>query len=187
MRRVVVLVGLVIGLMAFPASRLAACSCAGFGSMEEVVAGSDLAFIGTVLEASDAGAQPKGFGPLVRYAFDVERASSATDAVVHVQSLDDPGGAACGFSFGVGERWFVATHRVDGSLHTSLCSGNLAVDGMAASDVDLLTTLLTAEPTGSPAERPVSISIPAPLLLAIGGVALVAGVSLFAFRRERPR
>lgn len=183
MRRVVLLVGLVFGLMAFPASRVAACSCAGFGTIEEVVAAADLAFIGTVLDATDVAAQPKDFGGLVRYAFDVERASAATDAIVHVHSLDDPGGAACGFSFGVGQRWFVSTHRVDGALHTGLCNGNAAVDEMGRDDVDLLSALLTAEPAAVPSEP--AISIPTPLLIAAGAIGLVALASFVAFRRER--
>lgn len=184
MLRVVLVIGLLIGLLALPATRVAACSCAGFGSMAEVVGASDLAFVGKVLEAVDAGAEPKGVGALVRYTFDVERASAATDTVVHVHSLDDAGGSMCGFSFGAGERWFVATHRVEGSLHTSLCSGNAAMDEMGPDDVELLSMLLTAEPTGAPAERPVSV--PFPLLVAVAGLALVAGASVVAFRRERP-
>lgn len=185
--RGVVAAGLAIATLAAPAATVHACSCVGF-STAEAVEFATIAFVGTVAERGPGGQDPMLGAPLVRYAFAVERASKATGPIVEVVSHDDPGGASCGFSFGEGERWFVAATAQDGLLRTSLCSGNAPIEGLGDADVAELVELLPVEP--SPADPPsggAGLSIPAPLLVALIGVGVLAAGSAWAFRRGRAR
>ena len=185
--RGIVAVGLAITMLAAPAATVHACSCVGF-STAEAVEFATIAFVGTVAERAPGGQDPMLGAPLVRYAFAVERASKATGPIVEVVSHDDPGGASCGFSFGEGERWFVAATAQDGLLRTSLCSGNMPIEGLGDAEVTELVARLPIEP--SPAEVPsgdARLSIPAPLVVALIGVGVLAAGSAWAFRRGRAR
>jgi hypothetical protein len=186
-RRGMVAAGLAIATLAAPAATVQACSCVGF-STAEAVEFATIAFVGTVAERAPGGQDPMLGAPLVRYAFAVERASKASGPIVEVVSHDDPGGASCGFSFGHGERWFVAATAQDGLLRTSLCSGNVPIEGLGDADMAELVGLLPVEPV--PADLPsgdAGLSIPAPLLVTLIGVAVLAAGSALAFRRGRAR
>lgn len=178
-----------LATMAMPLAFVAACSCVGFSGPEESIAAAELAFVGTAVEAAPGGADPgMGLGT-VRYAFEIERASAPTDAVVEVQALDDPGGAACGFSFAIGERWLVMAHRQDGALHTNLCSGNLMLSQVDEEQLERVTSALPVTPA-PPAEAESAPGQSAALLpVIIGGLAAVAlvGVMVIAFRGDRLR
>ena len=97
--RVLAALVLAIGLSAVPLSIARACSCMDPGGPAEIIEAAELAFIGTVVNGGRRGDGPFGPGaPMVRYAFDVERASAPISSdVVHVEALDDGGGASCGF------------------------------------------------------------------------------------------
>jgi hypothetical protein len=126
--------------------------------------------------------------PLIRYAFAVERASKSTGPVVEVAALDDGGGASCGFAFGHGERWFVAATAEGGSLRTSLCSGNVLIDGLGDAQVAEFVELLPVEPVaGDHPSNGAGFSIPPPVLVALVGVGILAAGSAWAFRRGRAR
>jgi hypothetical protein len=178
---------LAVAMLAAPAATVHACSCVG-SSTADAVEFATIAFVGTVAERAPGGQDPMLGAPLVRYAFAVERASKATGPIVEVVSHDDPGGSSCGFSFGAGERWFVVAMAQDGMLRTSLCSGNLPIEGIGDADMAELVGLLPVEPV--PAEQPsgdAGISIPAPLLVALLVVGILATGSAWAFRRGRAR
>lgn len=185
--RGIVAAGLAVATLAAPGAIVHACSCVGFSTAEAVEAAT-IAFVGTVAGRAPGGHDPMLGAPLVRYAFAVERASKATGPTVEVVSHDDPGGASCGFSFGQGERWFVAAMAQDGLLRTSLCSGNAPIEGLGDADMAELVELLPVEP--SPAAAPsgdAGPSVPAPLLAALIGVSILAAGSAWAFRRGRAR
>ena len=134
--------------------------------------------------------------PLVRYAFEVERASQVTPAVVEVAALDDGGGASCGFTFGVGERWLVVATSEGGSLRSNLCSGNVPVEGIGEAEIADLVDLLPVEPeptspppAAAPAASP-SGGAGMPLLAVLVGLAATGAliaVMVPALRRGRPR
>jgi len=185
--RGMVAAGLAVATLAAPVATVHACSCVGF-STAEAVEFATIAFVGTVAERAPAGQDPMLGAPLVRYAFAVERASKQTGPVVEVVSHDDPGGSSCGFSFGQGERWFVAATAQDGLLQTSLCSGNAPIEGLGDAQLAELVGLLPVAPV--PADVPsgdVGPSLPVPLLIALIGVGAVAAGSAWAFRRGRAR
>lgn len=186
-RGLVVAIGLVAGLTAAPVATVNACSCVGF-SAAEAVQFADLAFVGTVADAAPGGQDEVMGAQLVRYAFAVERASKTTGPIVEVVSHDDPGGASCGFSFGRGERWFVAATAEDGVLRSNLCSGNLPLEGLGDVEMAELVELLPIEPVpGDPPNGGAGLSIPTPLLVAVIGVGVLAAGSALAFRRGRAR
>lgn len=196
--RGLVAAALAVAIIAAPVATVHACSC---GTLEPAAAieFADLAFVGTVAASAQVGRDPVMGGPLVRYAFEVERASRATGPIVEVAAHDD-GGGSCGFTFGVGERWFVVATREDGSLRSNLCSGNLLIEGMSDAEATDLVELLpmepvpptlgpTAAPPGSPAppaDANVAMPISAALLIGLAAAAALALVMVLALRRGRP-
>lgn len=181
---------LAFGLSLVPIATVQACSCAMPGSPAETVAASDLAFVGTVVDVAPAPAGANGGGQLVRYAWEVERASAPTAAIVEVRALGGDGGAACGMTFGLGERWFVAAYRDGEALQTGLCSGNLSIEGMGAADLDAVTAALPVEPAPDPDSSPVEEAEAdrLPLLpAAIGAAAALAIAAVLVVEfRDRP-
>lgn len=179
-----------IGTLTMPLATVQACSCAGFPTVLEgvraAVADGRVALIGSIVDAAPAPPEPKGFGPMVRYAVAVERASAPVASLLEVQTLDDGGGAACGIGFTIGERWVIVADGANGVLHTDLCSGNVPTDGLAAAEeaaiADALpfvpdaTTSLTGRPEDDSPLLPVAIGV----LLAIG----IGGLLIVAFRER---
>lgn len=184
-------VGLAIAASAVPVTTVSACSCAMPGTLAESVALADLAFVGTVIDAAALPEDPAAFGPMFGYAFEVERASAASDAVTEIRAVGNDGGASCGLEFGIGERWFVVARRDGASLQTDLCSGNLLVDGLAPADIEQLVVLLPVEPLASAADAPAedraeSSDLPPMVPAALGALAIVA-IMVLAFRSGTPR
>jgi hypothetical protein len=114
---------------------------------------------------------------------------------MEVVSHDDPGGAACGFAFGVGERWFVASASEGGLLRTNLCSGNRLVDDLSPAEADELVSLLPVEPVAqspdpestpeSPTRSGIDGVILAALLVGLSAAASLAVVLVAGYRRGR--
>lgn len=191
MTRLLLAVVVALGLSAIPIATVQACSCAMPGSPAETVATADLAFVGTVVDTAPAPAAADGFGGMVRYAFEVERASAPTDATVEVRAVGGDGGASCGIEFGLGERWFVAAHRDAGSLQTNLCSGNLVADGMSAAELERLADVLSVVPApidASPVEgEETEPSLLLPAAIAALATLALAGVLVVSFRGRPAR
>jgi hypothetical protein len=183
--RLAMIVLLALASAAIPIGKVAACSCAGLGTPADVVAASDVTFIGTVIDTASGGPAEFG-GSNIRYAFDVERASAATEAVLVVEALDDPGGASCGLVFGIGERWLVSAHLQGSELETNLCSGNRLADELPEAEAAAYAELLSEVPPepAEPAEPSAGpdLSLPAAILVAVLGALVLGGVTFFAVR-----
>jgi hypothetical protein len=187
-------VALAAATLAAPVATVHACSCMAFSTAEAVEA-ADLAFVGTVTDAAPGGKDPAMGMAIVRYAFEIERASEQVGPMMEVVSHDDPGGAACGFAFGVGERWFVASASEGGLLRTNLCSGNRLVDDLSPAEADELVSLLPVEPVAqspdpestpeSPTRSGIDGAILAALLVGLAAAATLAVVLVAAYRRGR--
>lgn len=185
---------LAVSTLAAPLASVHACSCVAFSTAEAVEA-ADLAFVGTVADAAPGGQDPAMGMALVRYAFEIERASEQVGPMVEVVSHDDPGGASCGFAFGVGERWFVASASEGGLLRTNLCSGNRLVDDLGPAEADELVTLLPVEPVAvspdpdpapaSPSATGIDGAVIAAVLVGLAAAAALAVVVVAAFRGRR--
>ena len=177
-----------IATLAMPLFHVAACSCAMLGTPDESIAAAEVAFVGTVVGAGEGG-EDRGLGMgTVRYTFDVERASVPAGTTAEVSSLDDPGGAACGFSFGVGERWLVMAGMQDGRLQTNLCSGNVLLSELDDRAVEGILAALPNVPD-PPAGEAASPAPSFPIPVVVGGLAALAliAVMVFAFRGDRLR
>jgi hypothetical protein len=173
---------LALGLLAAPIASVYACSCAGFAGPVETAEASELAFIGTVVDARP-GAQTM-MGQTVAYAFEIERASVEAPAQLVVHALHDPGGSACGFVFEVGDRWFVSAATFEGTLNTGLCSGNVRLDAMAEGELNRVMDHLPVTPMEEPATSSNADSLPiVPVLLVALAGAGMAVLMLVAFRR----
>lgn len=192
--RCLVAAALAITTLAAPVATVHACSCMAFSAAEAVKA-ADLAFVGTVVDSAPGGQDPAMGMALIRYAFEVERASEPIGPIVEVVSHDDPGGASCGFTFGGAERWFVASTSEGGLLRTNLCSGNRFMDDLGSAELDELVRLLPAEPVAespdpaAPSETPSGTGIDGAVLAAVligfAAAASLALVIVSAYRRGR--
>jgi hypothetical protein len=176
---------LALGMAWAPVGVVHACSCAGVGGPVDVALAAsrepqNVALIGRVV---DARAAPDGAfgGPMVAYSIEVERASEPVPSVLQVRALDDGGGAACGFTFGIGEEWFVSAYPQDGTLHTGLCNGNARTDELDPAErarlAEALPDLPPADAATSESEDP-----PWSLLLAVAAALAVGTVAVIAFR-----
>jgi hypothetical protein len=189
--RLFVAVTLTVGLLAAPAATVRACSCAMIGgtldAAVQAAAQAQVAFVGTVVDADEVGVGPfGGSAPMVQYAFQVERATVPVPDLIAVHAVDDGGGASCGFTFGLDETWFVATHELDGDLHTGLCSGNTQVGTLTDGERDELSEVLAAVPFPA-AEQRASWSDWLPIAGIVLAVFAVGGITVLAFRRDRVR
>jgi hypothetical protein len=179
--------------LAAPVAIVRACSCSWLGGTEEVavqaIDQADVALIGTVTAANPVfGVGAMGFGgPNVRYSFAVERASVETGATIDVEAVDDGGGASCGFTFDVGDRWMVAASREGGTLSTHLCAGNTQLTGEDPGMAEHLLARLPFAPSPETDDGPWGAVVRvAPAAGGAGLVLAAIAVTVLAFRR-RPR
>jgi hypothetical protein len=175
-----------IGLASVPLAQVAACSCAQ-STPEQATELADAVFAGTVINSQLVGADTGPLGAMAAtgpaqaplgqtiYTFEVDGVAKGPVGV-QVEVLAGGDGASCGMSFGLNERWLVFT-TWDGAIHsTGLCSGNVPLEAGGEAPLPL-----TAPAGGDPAPEP--SGIPIALLLPIGIVGAVVGVSWLAFRR----
>lgn len=192
MRRLpLVLVSFMLALLAvtLPIDRAAACSCAMPGTLEERVAGSTAAFVGTVIDREPAVGRELGSATL--YRFEVEgSAKSVAESPVVVRAGNSE--AACGMVFEPGQRYLVFAHGDIDRLETNLCTGNeplapgeeppLALEGVARADPTPSST-----PAGEPRPRIVgegSPGVPLPLIAFAAAGLLVSLLAALALGRR---
>jgi hypothetical protein len=178
----IVLVGMAAALFLAMPARVAACDCA---LIEPTVAArdADVVFVGTLVGAGNGGKPvPGGVAADTAWTFAVELSRSADDpaSITVMAPLND--GANCGVSFGTEERWLVMASAIDGVLRTSSCSSNTPADTAEGAYAEVIGGLV---PIGSDASSTDGgLSLPMPLLLVLGSVALIAVVSAVAFRER---
>lgn len=127
---------LTAALVAVPAARADACSCALL-SASEMLADHEAAFVGTLIERSDTVQADANFGPTVTFTFEVEQwLKGDLGDTIEVQSASD--GAACGFEIPVGERAAIFLYRQGTGWGSGLCS-TLPADVALAAMVPLVT------------------------------------------------
>ncbi len=171
-----------------PVGVVHACSCAGLGGPVDVAMAAardaSVAFTGTGVGARPVPAGPGGFGPMVAYAFEVDHASDEVETPIEVHAGDDGGGASCGFTFGMGEEWFVTASVGDGALQTGLCSGNLRLADLNPAEAEQLRSVLRELPGAGGPAQPGELEVPWVLILALSGLAAAVGITVFAFRGD---
>ena len=160
---------MVIGLVAVPVREVAACDCA-LVELPDAVAEADVAFVGTLLgHASDEW----------RWSVDTSRDADTAPVIVLRAPMND--GANCGVSFGANERWLVLASVHDGVLQTNGCLPNRRVDLGADPETETIVKLFSRIER---APEATGLSVPAPLLVAVGAAAVVGLVAVVAFRRH---
>jgi len=152
--------------LAAPTAHVFACSCMRTTPAQALV-NADFAFVGVVAAIDDPGSGPLvGSGDALRYTFAVEETLKGALAVsVDVQSARSS--ASCGMEFAAAQRWRVFAYADEaGQCQSGLCSGNQLLAESAPI------------PAATPAPPPVA------LLLAIGALIALAGISALAFTRR---
>jgi len=174
-------IGLALGLCLVPIRQVAACDCA-VRALPDAIAEAEVAIIGTLAGGgADAAGPGRAAGP-TEYVWAVERAREPMSAttVAIVAWPDD--GANCGISFAADERWLVLAYASEGRLETNGCMSNQRLDAAAGEVVDLVESQVAVPvDEGKAAER--GSPPPAPLLVALGALAVMGTISFLAFRR----
>jgi hypothetical protein len=111
------------GLIAFPNSKVYACSCVS-GDAKEKLERSKVVFIGKVKDKG--GTKKFQHGRLREYTFEVDRAwKGVNDKQITIYSYDGSS-ASCGFEFIKNQTYLVYSYQgSDNLIETNLCSGNL--------------------------------------------------------------
>jgi hypothetical protein len=172
-----------------PVSVALACSCA-MTTPADSFDFADVVFSGTVtaVEAPAPGEVVSSADP-VHYAFAVDgyyKGDAADAAIVAGTALDS---ASCGTSFAIDERWLVFGTVQDGTLWTGLCSGNVLLtdaETERAVVAEIGAPKTPPDLSSSPADA-APIDVPVPLVVALGAMLAVIGVSAWAFRRPARR
>lgn len=148
--------------MAAPVAQVFACSCMQM-TPELALSNADAAWVGVVTTIGNAGADPND---PVRYTFAVEQMTKG-ELAISVDVRSSRSSAGCGMEFALAQRWRIYAYADENAqLQTGLCSGNE----------------LLAE--GAPVPAPTPAPPPTGLLVAIGGVILLTGISIWAFTRR---
>ena len=152
--------------LAAPTATVFACSCIQL-TPNEALANAEVAFVGVVAAIDDPATGPLiGSGDALRYTFAVESSLKGLPAV-SLDVLSSRSSASCGMEFAAAQRWRVFAYADEaGQLQTGLCSGN----ELLAENAPI--------PAATPAPPPVA------LLLAIGALIALAGISALAFTRR---
>ncbi|WP_084961772.1 hypothetical protein [Thermoactinospora rubra] len=168
--RLLAVVALAAGLVLVPAGTACACSCAEL-TAREAVGNASSVFTGTVVATRQVAGDPLGPRPPIVVTFEADQIyKGAAKARFDVATNADS--AACGYAFQKGRRYLVFAARGESglfavdpgvALHTSLCSGNMALragkgplkkgDGLPGSGETVDRALLTALGTPTPAPR----------------------------------
>lgn len=171
-----------IGLLVVPTQRAAACDCALI-EIPEAVRQADVAFVGTLVEQLPGG-DNFGLPTLDEWHWSVERSRDVGSDATLVVNATVNDGANCGVAFATDERWLVIASVHDGVLQTNGCQPNHRMDGSAPDTEALISELL---PHAAATAEAAAFSVPLPLVVVIGGVVIVGGIGLLAFRREGSR
>jgi hypothetical protein len=124
------------------------------------LANADVAWVGVVTSVGEPGSDP------ARYTFAVEQMTKG-ELAISVDVRSSRSSAGCGMEFALAQRWRIYAYADENAqLQTGLCSGNE----------------LLAE--GAPVPAPTPAPPPTGLLVAIGGVILLTGISIWAFTRR---
>jgi hypothetical protein len=186
--RLLLAAALALGIASVPVEQAMACSCMQL-DVDEAAGLADAVFAGTVIDERPVAVGDGSIGavaatvpmpaPLgqVIYTFKVEGVGKG-DVGALVDILGGGDGASCGMSFAVGDRWLVFATWDGAMMTTTLCSGNMQ---LAPDEEPPLP--LSAPIDGGAAEEPPA-EVPWAMVGVLGAVALLIGVSWFAFRRE---
>jgi hypothetical protein len=172
--------------LATPVTRVAACSCAG-GTLEQLVASSDLAFTGVPIDAYIKAGQRPGIHPddaSLVYTFAVDGVIKGGPIVNRQIKVEAKGGLAgsCGIRFEANRRSVVLASANGSGWMTTSCSGSRPIGADEA-----LPVAVTEPPPPSAADPVQELRISRRLLAAIGGGILLVGFTVWAFRREDRR
>jgi hypothetical protein len=182
--RALAVLGLVLGASIVPMRQVAACSCA-MTELPQAIEEAEVAIIGTLVGAAPAPPMAGIPAEPTDHVWAVERARDPMSAItITITSWADDG-ASCGISFAADERWLVLAYQGDGGLETNLCMRNIRLADASPEEMDVIDSLVaTSVSPGAASES--APSVPGPLLVALGALAVVAAISFLAFRRSGP-
>lgn len=176
--------GIVLGVSIVPLHRVAACDCA-LTDLPEAIREAEVAIIGTLAGAAAPPLRPGVVAEPTEHVWNVERARDPMSAITISIAAWPDDGANCGITFGADERWLILAYQGEGGLETNGCMHNTRLSDAAAEDLEAIDALVaTSVAPGSVTES--ASEVPAPLLVAVGALAVVAVISFLAFRRSGP-
>jgi hypothetical protein len=150
----------------------AAASCAEFPPLEAHLAQAEVVFVGTVSAVTDEQRTAL---------IDVEEVWRETDLPAQVTvhgGLEDLAFTSVDRTFETGTRYLFAASLNEGRLEDNACSATQAW----TDDLAELRPATVGTPQPTPADDDAPIAVPLPVLVTGLAVALVAGLSVIAFR-----
>jgi hypothetical protein len=176
-RRILVILALAgLGIFVGPVSPACACSCTEMTPAESL-ADAELVFVGVVAKIDKPLILSNSGAPVTVTLSVSEVYKGAVTERVKVTTASD--GAACGYDFVAGRSYVVLASNYEGSITTSLCSGNrdLANESNPYGGG-------TVPLPGGPSDRWPGAT---PLLAGTAVVALILVAALWFWRRRRIR
>lgn len=171
-----------LAFTAVPTVSVMACSCMET-TVEQAMAEADLAIVGTLVAVQ--APPPDNFDQPMAMEWAIERSRDPLDVdrATIIGWADN--GTNCGVSFEVGQRWLVLASMSDAGLETHGCLPNRALD---ADDPEAAAIVEAMTPVGA-APSPETADggeVPLPLVGGAVALALLAVLSVLAFRRRAP-
>lgn len=156
-------------MVAAPTAHVLACSCIQI-NRELALSNADVAFVGVVAAIEDPSAGPAiSSGDPLLYTFAVEEMLKGGERQ-SLAILSARSSASCGMEFSAAQRWRIYAYADEGGkLQTGLCSGN-----------ELIAEDVPVPPLSPPAPAPPPFAV----IAAIGALAVLAGISAWAFTRR---
>jgi hypothetical protein len=166
-----------------PTVTVMACSCVET-SVEQAVAEADVAIVGTLVAVQEPPRDVLDQPMKMQWAIERSRDPLDVDQATIVGWPDN--GANCGVSFEVGTRWLVLASMTDVGLETNGCLPNRPLDADDPESAAIVEAMTPVGGSTTPDTEQAAAELPVPLLVGGVALALLAGLSLLAFRRRAP-
>lgn len=183
-RRLLLAIGLFVGVTIVPLGQVAACDCA-MTDLPQAILEADVAIIGTPIGSAEAEAVADLGEKPTAYVWTVERSRDPMSATTLTVAAWPDNGANCGITFAADDRWLLLAHHADGGLETNSCMRNTRLADAAPEDIEIIESMV-ALPVASGEGLESWVSLPTPILVALGALAVLVVVSVAAFRRSGP-
>lgn len=176
---IVLLLGTLLPSLLNPAPAYG-CSCAAQGGVTEKLSQSQAVFLGKAV-SKDTLARKVDFGRLRGYTFEVQKVWKGSLGPKQLVYSIDGDSASCGFSFSQRQTYLIyANADQDGTLRTSLCSGNLKETQAQAEIAELNQLAQPAPPTPLPPKEQGPLT---QIAIGLAAVIMIAAAALLVMRR----
>lgn len=179
--RPVLAVAAALAFTAVPTVSVYACSCMET-TVEQAMAEADLAIVGTLVAVQEPPAGALDQPMAMEWAIERSRDPLDVERATIIGWRDN--GANCGVSFEVGDRWLVLASMTETGLETNGCLPNRMLNTDDPESASIVEAMTPVGASAAPEAAESGIDVPLPLVAGGVALALLAGLSVLAFRRS---